>query len=499
MTNEPQNQGEQWLKAYAQQRRAEAAQSKPELHPATRRLLQSEVARTHVAKDAAFATSTASPVASIESVGLFGRWAFNALALAAVGVVAAVLGVIISDAPRTKPAQFAGTPKPVGEILKLEKSSETESVLTWTIPTRKAAGESTLANTVATATPAANAPIAPTAPPKLDGVASAGAGGGAASSLAKASAQPTESASAPAPADSSSTSNPKVRLTSRAAMRSATGEPLATASGKLDKAPSAVATSVAVKEKESATKADALIEPNKNLMAAKKAAALGGSITPVAPAASSPVQAGLVAGLAESKQKLGEANAEGQAMSRLQQNFSQSAARDQAYRRNLNAPGEPRVLVNFQLEREGNVVRVVDGDGSIYLGNVAGEVGRKLAPDTRRKDVQNVPAKREELDRALQLDQEQAKSLNDGFNFQVVGTNRSLRQRVVFEGNYQNYQTQGLELKGAAFKDTTNQLSRSNKDAKQQSQQSPVGAPRVQGRAVIGGNRIEVDAVPVSK
>ena len=186
-------------------------------------------------------------------------------------------------------------------------------------------------------------------------------------------------------------------------------------------------------------------------------------------------------------------------MSRLQQNFSQSAARDQAYRRNLNAPGEPRVLVNFQLEREGNVVRVVDGDGSIYLGNVAGEVGRKLAPDTRRKDVQNVPAKREELDRALQLDQEQAKSLNDGFNFQVVGTNRSLRQRVVFEGNYQNYQTQGLELKGAAFKDTTNQLSRSNKDAKQQSQQSPVGAPRVQGRAVIGGNRIEVDAVPVSK
>ena len=223
MTNEPQNQGEQWLKAYAQRRDSEAAQTKVELHPATRRMLQAEVART-------YAPPAAAP---IESAGLFGRWAFNALALAAVGVVAAVLGVIISDTQRTKPTQFAGSPKPVdGDIekvdaaLKLNQSSETESVLTWTLPTRKEAGQPALANAGAASAPTAKAPIALTAqPPSLDGVGHGSAEAVPTPAAAKAVVLSAEGALPPSPANSDSPSGGKVRLTSRSAIRSATGEP----------------------------------------------------------------------------------------------------------------------------------------------------------------------------------------------------------------------------------------------------------------------------------
>src|SRR6185436_5253516 len=45
MATEPQRPSEELLQAWAAQRRAEAGT--PELHPATRRMLQAEVARTH--------------------------------------------------------------------------------------------------------------------------------------------------------------------------------------------------------------------------------------------------------------------------------------------------------------------------------------------------------------------------------------------------------------------------------------------------------------------
>lgn len=497
MTNEPQNRSEEWLKAYAQQRRAEAAPH--ELHPATRRLLQAEVARTH-ARPAAAAVEAA-PASPIEGIGLFGRWSFNALAIAAVGVVAAVIGVLVSDSQQPRLAKFAGSPKSASEVSEVGKADRFSAPMEKPAAMAAASADKTItslpfANTAAPVPPSATAPA-----PQLNSITAAGGGGsagGAPSDLAKAAApmksviatpRPSEVASSVSSANASRPGGIQSRAAKTTSVRSAVGELGAISSGKLEAF------------KEGATKANALNEEVilENTVAAAKRAELRGAMVPgaSAPFPGGPGQANFAARGAAEKAK--KTDADGQGASYLQQNFSQAAAREQqAYRRNLNAPGEPRVLVNFQLEREGDAVRVVDGDGSVYSGNVVVEPGRKITPDARRKEAQAEPIKRDELgrDRTTQLGQEQSKVPAEAFNFQVIGTNRSLRQRVSFEGNYQMPGLPAAELKGAVNKDAAGNQ-RYFGDAKQQ--YAPAPAPRVQGRAVIGNNRIEVDAVPVSK
>ncbi|MSR42604.1 MAG: hypothetical protein EXS29_06225 [Pedosphaera sp.] len=488
MTNEPQNRSEEWLKAYAQQRRAEAAPH--ELHPATRRLLQAEAARTH-----------ARPVAEVapaEDIGLFGRWSFNALAIAAVGVVAAVIGVLVSDSQQPKPAKFAGSPKSVSEADTFERLAAPAGKYAETAAAtaNKLAENLPLPNAAAPAPSSATAPV--TRSPQPNSVASAGragaeAGAGVSSDLARASAPVKNVLAATPPAEiapgapsASAITAAKSRALNMSVVRRAPNEPQLASSDK----------PAASKEaKEGETKADAFNEAANTLLTAKKVAP-SAAISPAAAFSGAGGPTGFaVRGVNEKTNKADGA----QGASYLQQNFSQTAAREQqAYRRNLNAPGEPRVLVNFQLEREGDVVRVVDSDGSVYLGNVVvGEAGRKIAPDARREEMKQEPVKRDELlgNRAVQLRQEQSKVSAEAFDFQVIGTNRSLRQRVLFEGNYQMpVMVPESQLKGAAAKDAAGNQ-RDLGGVKQQQQLAP--APRVQGRAVIGGNRIEVDAVPV--
>ncbi len=493
MTNEPQNRSEEWLKAYAQQRRAEAASH--ELHPATRRLLQAEVARTH-ARPAVAAVESA----PVEGVGLFGRWSFNALAISAVGVVAAVIGVLVSDSQQPRHAKFAGSPKSVSES-EIVKTDRFPAPMEKPAATAAASADKTMtslpfANTAAPTPPSTTAPA-----PQLNSITSAGGGGsagGAPSDLAKASApmksvlanpRPSETASSVSSANASRPGGIQSRAVKMTAGRSASGELGAISSGKLEGL-----------QKEGGTKANAINEGvnAETTVAAAKRAELRGAMA--ASSLGGPGQAGLAAPGASEKTK--KADADAQSGLYLQQNFSQAAVREQqAYRRNLNAPGEPRVLVNFQLEREGDTVRVVDGDGSVYSGNVVVELGRKITPDVRRKEAKEEPVKRDELgrDRTVQLgiEQSQSKAPAEAFNFQVIGTNRSLRQRVSFEGNYQMPGLPASELKRAGGKDAAG--NQPYFDGIKQQQFSPAPTPRVQGRAVIGNNRIEVDAVPVSK
>ncbi|MDG2213945.1 MAG: hypothetical protein P8M70_08955, partial [Verrucomicrobiota bacterium] len=92
------------------------------------------------------------------------------------------------------------------------------------------------------------------------------------------------------------------------------------------------------------------------------------------------------------------------------------------------------VLVNFQVERRGNIVRILDQDGSVYTGNVINEEkydnsgnGIKLAKDKLKKQKGQTPSK-SEVRAAVTASRDQRQ-----FYFRVQGNNRTLQQMVVIE------------------------------------------------------------------
>jgi hypothetical protein len=146
--------------------------------------------------------------------------------------------------------------------------------------------------------------------------------------------------------------------------------------------------------------------------------------------------------------------------SRSQTASAPSVANVQAFR-NVAGPAEdklkaskPTVVLNyFTVSRNGDQFTVVDADGSVYLGNVTpvaaeAEVGAKALGlnQATRPAVADQSAVNKDI-QSQQLVGAAAKASDDGWAlnnasgavqnwaFKVEGTNRSLRQKVVFTGN----------------------------------------------------------------
>ena len=125
---------------------------------------------------------------------------------------------------------------------------------------------------------------------------------------------------------------------------------------------------------------------------------------------------------------------------RLRQDFSPSTRRPVT---RSDAPAiadktlQP-VLQNFQFERDGMDILVVDHDGSEYRGTVrvlekADLAGRDLPADKlKREEGKVVRAQNPVLPARL------GSSMPTEFFFQVTGTNRTLKKQVVFQGNILN-------------------------------------------------------------
>ena len=95
------------------------------------------------------------------------------------------------------------------------------------------------------------------------------------------------------------------------------------------------------------------------------------------------------------------------------------------------------LLVDFEMQRTGSEVRVVDGDGSVYSGQVLNEPvqsGNRAGGSPPKP----VPAKEAEtsdkLSRGVTVNGRSAVELR----FLVTGTNQTLHQQVVFEGSLVN-------------------------------------------------------------
>ena len=127
-------------------------------------------------------------------------------------------------------------------------------------------------------------------------------------------------------------------------------------------------------------------------------------------------------------------------LTRFQQNFAPSAQRPVT--RNASHADEAKVLEtvlqNFQLERAGRDVLVVDQDGSVYRGKARVFEEADLADRELQADKENVEKGKAALGKDPVLQARPGGWATNGFWFQVIGTNRTLTQRVVFEGNFLN-------------------------------------------------------------
>ena len=135
-------------------------------------------------------------------------------------------------------------------------------------------------------------------------------------------------------------------------------------------------------------------------------------------------------------------------LAELRQNFQQLSAKNTARKENRNLP--TAVLANFQIERQGQEVRILDQDGSVYTGQVINEESY-AAPDSASAGggvnsgappapnasiaLNAVPAKGlNQLNQPGQPAKALAAALPVGqFYFRARGTNNTLRQVVVIE------------------------------------------------------------------
>ncbi|MBK9139025.1 MAG: hypothetical protein IPM17_09725 [Verrucomicrobia bacterium] len=116
-----------------------------------------------------------------------------------------------------------------------------------------------------------------------------------------------------------------------------------------------------------------------------------------------------------------------------QQRFTQNRA--QGLRQNVNSPPAPEVLQEFEVQQFGNRLRLVDRDGSTYLAEVsAAPPAAAPALVTASPTATGLRRQAARAPDSLAPEGQGTKTANDTLFFNAVGTNRTLQQRVVFNG-----------------------------------------------------------------
>ena len=165
------------------------------------------------------------------------------------------------------------------------------------------------------------------------------------------------------------------------------------------------------------------------------------------------------------------------------------------------------VLQSFQLQQNGNVILIVDRDGSVYHGSVRSETETDQAETAVAETVAARVAPPQSRVKAAQSAGNEQQAAQNYF-FRVAGMNRTLKQNVVFTGNFlansgapQAAQTSnyfgGTGGGGGRGVSGAYQFQQA---AANQSQQSSLWNSRIVGTAVIAStNQIEINAVPATQ
>jgi len=145
----------------------------------------------------------------------------------------------------------------------------------------------------------------------------------------------------------------------------------------------------------------------------------------------------------------------------------------------------------------------VDADGSIYHGAIEQPpteeaVRRGIAVQTAATDLKkNIEPEAKRIEAVSAATAGEIAGSQNVF-FRVAGTNITLNQLVVFEGNFLARKDQVNELVAAAKLKANQPPAAARQSLSQKGQQVP--SALIQGQAMIGtSNRIEINAAPVSE
>lgn len=245
------------------------------------------------------------------------------------------------------------------------------------------------------------------------------------------------------------------------------------------------------------------------------AAGAGGAIAP----ASAPVAAPrpVTAAMPLTRQLSPVAGGGGEAQ--VRQRFQQLDQRA-GYRQNLNSPPVPQIMQDFAFERTGDRVRIVDADGSTYEGSVLPAVEAEVRAK-RAQSLDEARARKDLADQQAQSAGAPAAGAQTAYRFYAAGMNRKLNQSVEFRGEWlpaapapsaaatpalqaASFGAVRLEAQAAEKKEKsalTNALADHPAPPQaylflQQQKESSTG--RITGRAIVGG-KSEFDLKAVTK
>jgi hypothetical protein len=499
MPNQP-DQTEEMLQAYARRRREDAGEA-PVLHPATRKLLQAEVART-----LAPARTSTENTAGVPWLALFVRLAFGG-ALVIVVLVAPFLHQtkskqeFASFSRDEQAARLSATPAEQGAAPSQPDTSDDRKA-SQTARELDIVRSRALAERAETAgAPAVSSPTPPAAP--LPG-------------------QPplaplVDSISLEARTGLAGVVDPQKQGINKKLDADKYADELKRTDAEAKSGPTA-ATSIAVASPRGKDMTKLAEEATKETVLAKTEQV---KVAPV-----SQDGGGALAFRAKSQ---AAANWQENA---IRQQYTQNDARANL-RRNPNSPAVPNVLNSFQVEYDDSRIRITDADGSVYEGQIVGNAPANTAgmkdaqaqQAPRAAAVSPAPAKARAAAEAAgrPIARTPAPAAGEGFSFEVSGTNRTLKQAVVFSGNLAaepasqqaGERTGGFAGGGGRAYQLNAPPIQSNRpgaylnqqaQTPSQSNQMQVGQQlylnqnmRLRGRAVINGrDQYDVDAVPAT-
>jgi hypothetical protein len=492
MNSEPQKPIEGLLHTYARRRR-EAAGPPMELHPATRNILQAEVARTYADRP------VATP-ARFDWLKLFLplAWATCLAAAALVGYVFLYRGDDKMAGGPTQLAQVADLRATLDEALKTAASDRlAPAAVPAPAPAKEAAADA-VAPALPPASPApvvvVTAPVAAPPTPLRPMTAE----------LASAPTAGVSLAAGPDALDAFAAGTRPYRPVNDA-LAGSTGGPAmpgapAVRSRVVRESEAAVALSLGLRNLEAkaggAAPAPAAAQPVEVRKFAKKtddaagtAGMAGGAVTLSARALKA--QSDLAPQQSADGSRAGLAGAAAQAglfagQSGARQRFLQVDQRANL-RRNFNSPAPPAVLKAFEIERDGNTIRLLDADGSVYAGQVVAlpEPGAGTAAPGASGVVvgRGVQFDYQAAARSGQFKGGDARPAGESvIAIRCAGQNVTLNKSVVFEG---------VLVSGTASQITD------GAPVPRQSATQPV--VRLQGRVTVGGTSQEIDALPASR
>lgn len=152
------------------------------------------------------------------------------------------------------------------------------------------------------------------------------------------------------------------------------------------------------------------------------------------------------------------------------------------------------VLASFRVEQNGDTLRMIDADGSVYTGAV--RVGwNETAPGAASNAALADAVKNEQQNQQLlnsiasNVQRQEAQS----YSFRVAGTNRALNQNVVFTGNFVPITNVNVFANSGNFGGAAG----AQRAIQQNFDSSVLLNSRISGKAVVGNkSEVNVDATP---